>query len=511
MTCILEKTIYHSFTLEEMIFRSWPMLTVLFWAQVMGFCVLVALCRGPHEPDEAVASTSSASRTEKGGSTDQVNLSVYSSSRQGFDKSDLEASLVSFYQEALSLQAQEQSLPTQVEGKSGEEGQREEKPRVLKKRRVSPPQDSPGEGTSSGPTSANQYKNLPPLFLAEYSTFLRTYILDLIILENETRLYNSNKLYYTPFWLDRNMIGSNNKFLHVLLQLWEKRGFTTEIVLKEEMSLYFNDKRLENSRAVFDWYLGPYWTEANMIIVFFYNLKSFDCNNIKRSLAALILVFEFCPDLLHSTYLFFLLMCSIKELQGVKFSRGFSMFIKNKNMVRARILKIGGPHVKLFCEELKKNIRTLSEMKITRPKENKMFPLAMETVDIENFGLRFCLALFELYLLQVPSLIMNNLIFFFGSRLASSLEVLLAFDIVAYIKSFREDIQGIVTSFIYDSNIKKSLQRRILNLHNVDISKIYGKIQQCLEVKGKYSELSGLVQLTDYQISSANKQITSKK
>lgn len=492
--------------------KSLAYFAILIWFWKFSCSTLLVLCETPREPDGAVASTSGASGAWEVGPTLDVDLSVYKSSSKRLDQDTLEEELTAFYNEALAAEALEASSQTSVMHLESDEedGQVlrsiEEQAAAHKRRRLGGPGDSPGEGTSRGTGLPDSQSGFPVTFLKIYNEFLQTFILDLIIVEAELKVFSSYKLYYTLLWLHRNKMRADAKFLTVLLELWQKRGFKGNVQLKEQMSSYYNDKRAMFASSFFDKYSGAILTDTGMAISFFQSMGSLDCGNIKRGLGILILIFEFDLDMFFSAYLFFLLICSLRELQGLEFSKSFKRFSKNKDMVREKILKIGNPHVIKICESLKRNVFSLALMKIKIPRDEVVAPLAMETINVENFGLRLCLSLFELYLLKTPKFIISDLTLFFGSRMTLAVEIFLALDILNIVKAIRTQLLEIIVALIYDENVHKHVNKRILAMHNVDISNLKVRFPECVAVKSKYPELRGLIQLTDFQIESIKKQ-----
>ncbi|KAK9170682.1 hypothetical protein CmeUKMEL1_17200 [Cryptosporidium meleagridis] len=467
---------------------------------------LFAYCESPIE--EVVASTSTSSYTIPVGS-DLVDLTVYSSSGEKVKKESLERELYSFFHSAQEEHVAEISGSSTSENNSDDEdeveGSSSPTRRSSKRMRYTSVYESPGEGTSSGSTHVDSYYEMPTRFAEAYDTFLKENTLELVILEFERALFSSSTLYYTSIWRDRNRFQGKTIFLLGLLEFWEDRQHRKNLAIKNIMINYYFSTKLENRSSVLKGYVGfkrsDYFTMNN----FYYNIGEIKCSDLKRSFAVIILLFEFNNKLLTSAFLFYLLVCSIKDLNGLEFVQSFELIKANQNQILFKILSLGKRHVRKFLKAMRDNIPSTANFKIKSYNLPIEFPLAMDNINIENFGLRFCLSILELSLLSNLSFSIFNLIFFFGSRLNSAAEVFLAFDIIKILTTAISELMEIVSALLFDKGIMRHISRGIMALHNIDISNLRSRFPECIQIKNKYYELSGLIAITDYQMKARKK------
>ncbi|KAL3126224.1 putative secreted signal peptide-containing [Cryptosporidium hominis] len=460
-----------------------------------------ASCESPNE-QEVVASTSTSSVVSSVGA-DLVDLTVYSSSSEKVKKDNLEKELYEFFQLTGEEQVVELSRSSTSESNSDDEdeveGSSSSRGRSAKRMRYTPIYGSPGEGTSSGSKRLNPYDEMPTRFAEAYDTFLKENTMKLIILEFEMALFSSSNLYFTSIWRDRNSFQGKMIFLLGLIEFWENRGHSKNLAIKNIMIKYYSVTKLENRFTILRDYAGfkssTYFTMNN----FYRNINEIKCSDLKRSLAVIILLFEFDSKLLSSAFLFYLLVCSIEELKELEFKQSLELIKTNQDQILSKILTLGKKYVRKFLKAMKENIPSMSNIKIKSYKFPIKFPLAMYKINIENFGLRFCLSLLELSLISSLSFSIFNLIFFFGSRLKSAAEVFLAFDIVKILRTTISELSDIVSAILFDERIILHISRGIMALHNIDISNLRSRFAECIQVKNKYHELRGLVMVTDYQ------------
>ncbi|KAL5366732.1 putative secreted signal peptide-containing protein [Cryptosporidium parvum] len=460
-----------------------------------------ASCESPNE-QEVVASTSTSSDVSSVG-TDLVDLTVYSSSGEKVKKDSLEKELYEFFQLTEEEQAIEVSGSSTSESNSDDEdeveGSSSSGGRSAKRMRYTPIYGSPGEGTSSGSRHLNPYYEMPTRFAEAYDAFLKENIMKLVILEFERALFSSSTLYFTSIWRDRNSFQGKMIFLLGLLEFWENRGHSKNLAIKNIMIKYYSSTRLENRFTILKDYVGfkssNYFTMNN----FYRNINEIKCSDLKRSFAVIILLFEFDIKLLSSAFLFYLLVCSIEELKELEFKQSLELIKTNQDQLLSKILTLGKKHVRKFLKAMRENIPSMSNIKIKSYKLPIKFPLAMHKINIENFGLRFCLSLLELSLISNLSFSIFNLIFFFGSRLKFAAEVFLAFDIIKILTTAMSELSDIISAILFDEGIMRHISRGIMALHNIDISNLRSRFAECIQVKNKYHELRGLIVVTDYQ------------
>ncbi|KAH8581564.1 signal peptide protein [Cryptosporidium sp. chipmunk genotype I] len=476
---------------------------------------LFASCESPNEPEEAIASTSTAPGISSV-AFDEVDLAVYSSSGEKISEDNLEKELYELFQttegdQIVQISRSSSSSENNSDNEDETEGRSSSEARSLKRMRYTYSYGSPGEGTSSGRDFHSSYYEMPQGFAEAFDTFLKENTLELIILELERTIFSSSSLYFTSIWRDRNKLSGKIIFLIPLLEFWGNKDHRKNLPIKEIMIRYFQFTKKQYRSTILSDYGGFQRTNYWMMRNFNNNIDKLKCSDPKRSLAVIILLFELNFKLLSSAYLFYLLVCSFKELEGLEFEQSFKLLKSNKKRIASKISAVGGDNVKKFLKEMKNNIYSMSELKIKKYKKPIQFPLIMNKINVRNFGLRFCLSLLELYLINTSVFSMTNLIFFFGSRLSSAAEVFLAYDIINTLKNIRRELFDIIVTIIFDREILGFIARRIMALHNLDISNLRSRFGECIGIKNRYRELSGLIQITDYQRAALLKQESKKK
>ncbi|TRY49678.1 putative Secreted Protein [Cryptosporidium tyzzeri] len=460
-----------------------------------------ASCESLNE-QEVVASTSTSSDVSSVG-TDLVDLTVYSSSGEKVKKDSLEKELYEFFKLTEEEQALEVSGSSISKSNSDDEdeveGSSSSRGRSAKRMRYTPIYGSPGEGTSSGSGHLNPYYEMPTRFAEAYDTFLQENIIKLVILEFEMALFSSSILYFTSIWRDRNSFQGKTIFLLGLLEFWENRGHRKNLAIKSIMIKYYLSTRSEKIRTILRDYVDFEGSNHLTMNNFYKNVDKIKCSDLKRSFALIILLFEFDIELLSSAFLFYLLVCSIEELKELEFKQSLELIKTNQDQISSKILTLGKKHVRKFLKAMRKNIPSMSNIKVKSYRLPIQFPLAMHKINIENFGLRFCLSLLELSLISSLSFSIFNLIFFFGSRLKIAAEVFLAFDIIKILTTAISELSDIISAILFDEGILRHLSRRIMALHNIDISNLRSRFAECIQVKNKYRELRNLIVVTDYQ------------
>ncbi|KAJ1611832.1 putative signal peptide secreted protein [Cryptosporidium canis] len=475
---------------------------------IFHYSDLSVVCEAPQQPDEEVPSTSGTSSAAGPSHSMDAGPTPSSSARLGkVNREALELRLSNLYVETL-MKAAELSRSTLVGDSDGEEdedttGETSARTRVYKKMRLSPPEGPSGDAAS--PSS-----ELPKEFLELFDEFLRRYLLDLIVVELEIGLFSAINLYYSPLWIERRGIRGDMKFLFVLVDHWGDKSTPQNGAIKRKMLKYFDETKIARGSRLFSAYKGDLTTTSEMLYRFYYSRKELKCSDVKLSLGILFLIFKNNKEMLFSSYLFFLLICSLRELYGFEFYRGFNVFRKNID-VKTKILNIGGSHVMDLCKEMRGCVSALLGMRLKKPALPVSRPLEMGAIHVPSFGLRLCLALLELHVIEIRRFDMSHLVLFFGSRMESAPEVFLAFDILSILKSLRDQLLDVIVSLIYDESTLSYLTKRIMGLHGIDISTLKEEFGQCIEAKDKYRELSGLVLLTDFQRGSIVKQRERKK
>lgn len=462
-----------------------------------------ASCDSIHESEKLIPSTSTEFGENPITVLEEIDLSVYSSSGKKVSKEILEQELHHLFEEAEASQMIGISRPTstaeddtnsddELEGTSSDTKSR-------KRMKYTTIYSSQGEDMESTEAFPSSYYEMPKMFAEAFDSFLKNNILDLTLIEFEVKLFSSTSLYYSSLWRDRNKLNGKIMFLMALLEFWNNQNYEKNLSIKEVMSRYFLSVKTKYRSTIMGTYEGQLTEDFAMMNAFNTNLSELKCSNVKKSLVVIILLFEKNFELLSSSFLFYLLLCSIKQLKGLEFEQAFQLFKINKKKVVSKISRLGGDHVKKFLKAMKKHIPEMSDLKLKKHKKRKKNPLKMKEINIPNFGLRLCLSLLELYLIETTEFSMINLIFFFGSRLNSPAEVFLSFDIFNAIRSVRDNVPDLVTSLLFDQHIVTFVNRRIMLMHGIDISDLRARFNECILIKNNYSELSSLIHMTDFQ------------
>ncbi|TRY52727.1 Uncharacterized protein CTYZ_00003163 [Cryptosporidium tyzzeri] len=239
------------------------------------------------------------------------------------------------------------------------------------------------------------------------------------------------------------------------------------------------------------------------------NLNIFKCSNLKNAFVLLILIFEGNDEDIFSVLLLFLLICSVRIVEGNSFKEKFEFVIRNKKKSASLISLIGGRNIesriKKFHEAMTSSRILLSSV------DPVLFPLDIDRISIEEFGFRFCTALMELVLLERLDLSNKYLLFFFTSRMTQTSEVLLSLDLYNIIAKRNTNPKKILAIFLYDIDMFNEIRKKTLTFHNLDLINLKNNLVECFKMKEENSLLREIKIETDYQRKTRKKRDANKK
>ncbi|KAF7456991.1 secreted protein of cryptosprodidium-specific FGLN protein family [Cryptosporidium felis] len=421
-----------------------------------------------------------------------VDLSVYREHKTELSKEELEVRLANFHQTMEEEKTTKQSIYVGPEEEGTSSGIRH-----VKKLKISVSTD---ENDGKGAHSSDQ--DLPQGFATEFENFLRNYLPDIVIMNFEGEVFGSKNLYLTNFWLDKRILQTEAHFVKFMVEYFSGKSYTENVELKLKMESLLEEKINGIKSELLPGFIGKSTKTKHLLNLFLNTIVRLECIDIKGSLVTILLIFEYNMPLLESAFLIFLLICSYRELQNMSFKEAFQKVINNESSLGSKILNVGGAPVKQLFKELRKHGKKSGGVKIKDLKQEDriQFPLIMESVNVQDFGLRLCLSLLELAIIETSSINKMYLLMFFGSRMLTATEVFMAYDIVGIVSRTTLTIDEMVLAVIFESNTFNLIIRRIKEYHNVDLSELKSRFDECIQIRKYYPELNNFVTRTDFQI-----------
>ncbi|OII72743.1 uncharacterized protein cubi_01693 [Cryptosporidium ubiquitum] len=342
--------------------------------------------------------------------------------------------------------------------------------------------------------------------------FILKHHLTLLIAEIEIRLFNSKNLVTTDYWLEKNQLKLEKEFVFDIVNAIERqethfRGF-------KSLNLgYYFEKINRIKRNLVPSCIGNEKSVFNQMNIFKQNTKKIKCSEIKLSFVIINLIFKHNLFFNYNMFLLYLLLCSYTELEDMEFHESLIMVLKNQHYLGAKISVIGGESFSEFLNYTKNFFDEYSNFKIQGMEKYQQlrFPLNFKLINVEEFGLNLCLVLLELHILSKNELSDRQVFLFFGSRFKSSPLVLLANDIYKLAKQNTYITTDVVASILFDNNTFIRIQKRILELHNLDLKNLKNQFNYCFEIKEGFNELLGIRRNTDIQEKSIIKTINRHK
>lgn len=238
-----------------------------------------------------------------------------------------------------------------------------------------------------------------------------------------------------------------------------------------------------------------------LLTKFVKNVSKLNCHKIKSVLAMIYLIFDGNIKHITAGFLFFLLLCSYKELAFTLFSLSFIKTMKNENTLGSKLIDLGGTEISEFMDNIKSVCPQFSGVKYPILSENQKIkhPINIDLILVEDFGLRFCLSILEIIANGLEINDSKLLLLFFGSRMDMAAEVLLSIDILKEAIRFGIFIIETVSLLLHDNNVFHSIKAKIMFLYGLDISNFKKKFDECIRFKENYAILNGIVNYTDYQ------------
>ncbi|KAF7459422.1 secreted, membrane-associated protein, partial [Cryptosporidium felis] len=159
------------------------------------------------------------------------------------------------------------------------------------------------------------------------------------------------------------------------------------------------------------------------------------------------------------SFLLFLLICSFKELEGLNFPDGLRAVLRNEDEVGEKVCILGGISVFRVLSKLV-NAKIVPNKKMITGKKNIEIrhPLTMKNINIQEFGLRFCMSLVELTFLGGIHNDQLKLVIFFGSRMVLTSEVFLSVDLLKIGLSKKITLPETISSLFYDSSFLNGMR-----------------------------------------------------
>ncbi|KAL3128352.1 putative secreted protein [Cryptosporidium hominis] len=353
------------------------------------------------------------------------------------------------------------------------------------------------ESSKSSETSLSSKEEEITKIEKEIETNLFREIITVVIMEFETFVFKSGYLFLTNFWLDMRSNFDNIDIVKGLVDFWG--GEESEDLYPSLVSFFYkeNMKRLKM-------YLYPSFDKKpkpkkKLLKDFLYNAYRLSCQDSKKSLAILILMFQREVNLVYTSYLLFLISCSHKDFYQMEFVEIFQLILHNTDFAENKILSIADKNVDTFITFFKKKLKIENSNLPSNNEIKTLNPLNMHRIDFEIFGLSFCESLLEISILKNVIFLYNYLIFLFGSRFSKPEEVLIATDIFKFVSSSATTTTEIIAMLLFNESTFTSLKSKMFSLHGVDISALKNRFKECIQKIDSYRELNGIRFLTDFQ------------
>ncbi|KAH8582212.1 membrane-associated protein [Cryptosporidium sp. chipmunk genotype I] len=327
-------------------------------------------------------------------------------------------------------------------------------------------------------------------------------IINVVTMEFESLVFRSAYLFLTDYWVDIRSNFDNKEMVKGLVEFWQ--GEESEDLYPSLVSFFYkeNMKRLKLSLyPSFDKKAKP---KKKLLREFLDNADKLTCQDSKKSLAILILIFQSQTNYIYSSYLLYLLSCSHKDFYGMEFHESLTLIL-HKDFAEAKITSIADDNVASLIKLCKKKLGITHSGLSIKHKVKIRSPLNMGQIDFEFFGLNLCQSLLEISILRNLEFDFNYLILLFGSRFSKPEEVLMATDIFKFTASSVEMTTEIIALLLFNEATFASLKLKILLLHNVDISNLKDRFKECIQKIDLYQELNGIRFPTDFQKKSSRR------
>lgn len=322
-------------------------------------------------------------------------------------------------------------------------------------------------------------------------------IVNIVIMEFESSVFRSNYLFLTNYWQDLRSTFDNPKLVEGLVNSWQ--DVESKDLYLSLVSFFYKKNINRLKLLLYSSYDKKEKSKKELIGDFLANTDKLSCQNSRKSLAIIILIFQNKLNYIYSSYLLYIISCSYRDLSGMDFYERLDLIINNENSLGDKIVSIADVNISFLLKSLRKKLR-ISHNKLSYNSEIKIkHPLNMEKVEFETFGLNLCLSLLELSILINLEFELNYLVLLFGSRFTKPEEVLLARDIFKFITNSEKTISEITALLLFNEMTFNSLKLKIFSLHNVDISNLKNRFGECIDKITHYPEINGIKFSTDFQ------------
>ncbi|KAJ1612218.1 secreted membrane-associated protein [Cryptosporidium canis] len=343
--------------------------------------------------------------------------------------------------------------------------------------------------------------------------FVKENYLPMLLAEAELKLFKSESLLLSDYWLSRNNLESEKEFVQAVIRT--TMGVDVAQTKRSSMELvnsYFRYMRQIKQSLVpnFDGHRKSIFDQFSMYRM---SIHKIECRAVQLSFIILFLVFKDNDFLFLNSVVFYLLLCSFTELEDIEFRESFGMVLKNQHNLGAKIAAIGGSGISSFLSDIKCFFKEFSGYEITGVQRYQRitFPINFIGVNIADFGLNFCLVLLELHILNDLQLDEMQTFLFFAARLSSAAQVLLASDIFKLVRANAQTTTDVVATILFDSNAFARIQRQVMEMHNLDLRSMKDRFDSCIKMNDNFAELIGIRRYTDIQERSFTKAPTHKE
>ncbi|KAH8583618.1 membrane-associated protein [Cryptosporidium sp. chipmunk genotype I] len=325
-----------------------------------------------------------------------------------------------------------------------------------------------------------------------------------------TRIFRIRELFLSDFWLKMNGIEDDKALISSIFTYLATRS--TDALTDKRATYFFDnlDSFLKMNFPNFSTVGRDSKAQVNALMLY---KDDMSCEDPSKVLVLLLLIFDENCNKTITFYMLYIFICTYREFSGLSFSQGLEKVLRNEDNVGSRLINVSGG---LLSNPVKIIMKYKSEYSVSNvlssiPDRPIQHPLNLSEINISVFGLKLCFVLLELTFINPSEYIHKYLPFFLGSRMESSQEVMLAFEIITLLLRSASGFEEAAAALMYDNQSFQNFSIKILKSHNIDISSLKDLFGICLKAKSQYPLFEDVVIRTDYQLKSLKKKGKSRK
>ncbi|KAJ1604584.1 secreted membrane-associated protein [Cryptosporidium canis] len=355
--------------------------------------------------------------------------------------------------------------------------------------------------------------SLPVEYQAKMVDSVSKNILEFLLIIYESVLFQLWGLFSSNFWLERHSFTDARPLLKALLSHLKEGRNPAHSIHRNPHVQWYNKNKEAIKKQVMVGYKGQKTDLKTRYTDLLNNINNIDCFYPKKSVILLYIIFESDLKSLMFTLIFYLMICSFRDLKGKQFFAGFIDVMNNVNGVGSKLIKVGGKYVEKSISILQTFFPEIYSRSAFSgiSVEDTMYPLDLSDINPSEFGFRLCISILELSYTEFIRIKVRFLLLFLASRMLSPIEVLLGFDIFSYIYNTYNDLEEAFKSLLFNESMYVNILRRVLILHNLDLTGMNSRFPECHSIMDGLETKSRFYRETDYQIRSGSKKRDSRR